>query len=817
MKILKPQYYIWFGLFLVFFILGISLERSEIHIRKQIINVEDFEKVIEAKQKEVENYVLELSKHLKENTLNEYIEKNRNYIFDKANDGYDLLIFRNDSLKFWTNNSLSVSSLFSTSVLGREVVFLGNAWYLAKWNQIDNQIIVCLAWIKKEYPFENEFLTNDFHPDFSLSPEILITVLPAPEAYAVNDEQGNYILSLIPKNQNIHNIGWENFILFCYGLSLIFLLIFFYVMVVALKEQLNPNFLLLALFIDFVLVLYILRLTEFSDVIINSELFSPKIFAASTNFPSLGWVLLYLSFLFVFSLSFHKHFSVGKFFLKKYKNFSFAILLCLLIVSFSLLYNVNELIISLVFNSSMELQAFKVFGLSIYSGIAFLIIALAYSSVILLIISILSTFKPIINKTTVFSLAIVFFIPLFHFIPEFFFWGFILSGLLIYFFICFAIFFNNSFKNYIILLIMAVLSMYNVILISNLSEIKELEKRKIIATGLATERDLVTEIMLEKKEKKMLEDETIKEYLENYSENNLQLIKHLRNYYFNGYLTKYDFQIVHCYPNDSLLPEPSANVYNCYEYYDFVLKNQIPIPKTNFYFLDNLNGRISYLGKLPFLTKNDSIPGLLFIQLDSRLISEELGYPDLLLENKQKKSPLLKNYSYAKYNNGKLITQSGDYEYSMESSVYGNSGNEFSESFFDNYHHLLYKLDDENLIVVSKPQPGILDIFVSFSYVFVFFYLLYSFTLLINYLPKLIKGFNLNFKLRIQISIISILLLSLVIIAGFTVYYNIQQYRNKLDSNISEKIQSVLIELEHKIGNEDKLIDDPFFREQVTY
>ena len=44
----------------------------------------------------------------------------------------------------------------------------------------------------------------------------------------------------------------------------------------------------------------------------------------------------------------------------------------------------------------------------------------------------------------------------------------------------------------------------------------------------------------------------------------------------------------------------------------------------------------------------------LYLELDSKIISEELGYPELLLRRESfEKIP----FSYARYNKGQLITQ----------------------------------------------------------------------------------------------------------------------------------------------------------------
>jgi hypothetical protein len=58
----------------------------------------------------------------------------------------------------------------------------------------------------------------------------------------------------------------------------------------------------------------------------------------------------------------------------------------------------------------------------------------------------------------------------------------------------------------------------------------------------------------------------------------------------------------------------------------------IIIPNTNFYFLDNHNGRISYLGRLAQGQRLYTIN--IYIEINSKIFSEGLGYPELLLDKK---------------------------------------------------------------------------------------------------------------------------------------------------------------------------------------
>jgi two-component system, NtrC family, nitrogen regulation sensor histidine kinase NtrY len=186
-------------------------------------------------------------------------------------------------------------------------------------------------------------------------------------------------------------------------------------------------------------------------------------------------------------------------------------------------------------------------------------------------------------------------------------------------------------------------------------------------------------------------------------------------------------------------------------------------------------------------------------------MTEQLGYPELLLEGKFGRISPLANYSYAKYFNNKLITRSGQYSYALEFNYLEDFSNEMTNIALDGYNHLIYKVDKENIVVISKQEMKPIDLITSFSYLFVFYFLVFSLLILVNRHNSGSYSFRYNFKNKVKFAMIGILLLSLIIVGVGTVFYNISQFEKKHYENISEKIQSVLVELEHKLFLEEEL------------
>ncbi|MCK5169490.1 MAG: GHKL domain-containing protein, partial [Bacteroidales bacterium] len=277
-------------------------------------------------------------------------------------------------------------------------------------------------------------------------------------------------------------------------------------------------------------------------------------------------------------------------------------------------------------------------------------------------------------------------------------------------------------------------------------------------------------------------------------------------------------QISVCNPNDDLTLnlDNSTEIVHCYDFFnDYIEEGGVQLQDSRFYFLDNLSGQISYLGQFIYEKPGWQNEVSLFISLDSKLVSQELGYPELLLDSRMSGSTILSDYSYSKYKDGNLMTRSGEFSYQLIFPEYWQSDSEFYFTSDLNFEHLLYKIDDSTSVVISNTKLRFVDILASFSYIFVFYYVLYTLVLFVLRFPDNIKGFNYDFKNKIKFSMIGVLLLSLIIVGFGTIYYNINQFERNLYEGIGEKIQSVLVEMEHKLGGEFELNED--YYDYLTY
>src|SRR5690606_22419466 len=81
------------------------------------------------------------------------------------------------------------------------------------------------------------------------------------------------------------------------------------------------------------------------------------------------------------------------------------------------------------------------------------------------------------------------------------------------------------------------------------------------------------------------------------------------------------------------------------------------------------------------------------------------------------------DFSYAKYVHKKLVSQKGNYPYSLELNI-RDIAKEFDTFSQYRYSHTVYRVNDITTIIVSNKNPSFFNHLVSFSYLFIFFFLL---------------------------------------------------------------------------------------------
>jgi two-component system nitrogen regulation sensor histidine kinase NtrY len=459
------------------------------------------------------------------------------------------------------------------------------------------------------------------------------------------------------------------------------------------------------------------------------------------------------------------------------------------------------LLLNLILHSTINFDFYKVATLNSDTIIGLVITAMHFAALLLLTNKLLSicpatcNFKTFIIVFILISAALFLLLYLFDYRFDY---GSYLGFLLMVVILTVMRYRHVASGNYTAMAFMVMFfSIYSVYFFSHYTRHKMENNMRVMAANLAAQHDPVAEYLFENISDRLIHDEAFQKQLFNRVPDD-QIFNYLRNKYFNGFWGKYKIRFAICFPYDNLLLEDSIPVQeiNCYGFYDSMLaKGSMQLPNTSFYYLDIQNGQINYLGWLTYKKPGVRSELSFYLELSSRLVAEELGFPDVLLDKKYQKNKLLEEYSFARYNKNKLVSQSGTFQYSLDLNTYKNRPGKF-----EGYNHLLYYVNKDNAVMVSKPAATFFDQAVSFSYIFLFFYTLVLIFVAIRNFSTLGKDITFNFKNRIQLSIMAILFLSLILVGGGSIYFSIQQYQKKQHDILSEKIQSVYIELDHLLA-----------------
>jgi signal transduction histidine kinase len=777
-----------------------------------------FEQVLHKKEKRLNEEMLLLAERAQEQNYQELFALKPAYYNDlMPEEGIALLIYENDTLKFWSDNSIAVENWIKEVCLDSRTVKLRNGWFEVvhpHTNATTTKTIVGLVLIKNEYPYQNKYLVNEFQKDFSVPSETRLITDNPNASNGIKNINGQYLFSL-----EFDEV--DNTVSFWSYIAVILNLIGFFLVVVFIKREsivlnnkIGRNYSILFFVGTTVLLRYLSIQLGFPESFYSFDLFSPRIFAdaGSVWLTSLGDLLINTVILFYLSYVVFIEFDFRRLLSGISKRSGIIITFVVFLGFFWFSWLITTLFSGIILNSNIPFSINNLFSLNEYSyvGIIFfgllLFVYFLFADKMVTVLQSLDLDRLHYVSTFIFASAI-------HIVLSYILgtldlvvvlWPFILV-------ICIALIRKDQsaypFSGIVFLVFLFTLYAVHVLILH--TDSKEKESRKIYAERLAAEQDPVAELLFKDVEKMLLRDTVLSSYASSNTPQQAEFEKRIKQKYFSGYWEKYDVEYI-LFDSMCVPAARSQNVIsdNMLFLDERIAKASQKTSSENFYSLDNTSGKISYLAKVPLYRdlKSKRRFGVLYIELDAKFISDEIGFPELLLDRNIGLSRELTNYSYAKYKNGVLVSQYGKFPYSLGSTEFERKGvimNSFVEA--DGFNHLIFHADPQTLIVMSKKNDGFVGQLTTFSYLFSFFSLLLLSILFVRQisLGRLMENFS--FKYRIQVLLVFIVLSSLALFGGGTIYYIKQQFETKNKESISEKIHSVKVDIEDKLVAENKL------------
>lgn len=727
--------------------------------------------------------------------------------FDKfSNNAYELLLYKRDSLIFWTQNLAIPAQPVSSIPQGTGFIKLSNGYYVSILKNVsvtgDNTPYFALVLIpvKYEYQASNSYLKPHFSNYFDIDNYFKIAESPEPDFQPVSVATGKilFYLGIDP----VDYAGKQS------ALALIFFLASLLCLVMFLRQVLNqlpdnkwvwvrPLILTLLFF-----ALYFL-LTDKSILpsgVKNWKIFDADLFASEGVASSLGSLALQLLFLFWCCIYITNKVQI-RFRMHPVSIRNYVVHLAGYSVIFFLgIYMVN-VIRALVRDSKIEFGFLNPLQPDYYSIVGMVCIALIFMCQFLIALKIISILqrrplKPLDNGIILLictTLGFVYYLAYDTRISGL--WIMIWINVLIQILPYFSYRARSNLNVTRIFLLLVFVSASGAALLFVYGEKKEQDARINFARKLINTEDKVTEFLLSDLQGKITRDTFLVHFFKAESDSGPELTKTMQQRYFQEGFNRYQIRF---YPVDL----KGYLLSGTDEYFGFVTEKGLKslkseVIKDELYHSSSPSGSFSYLAQY-VIREGDTILGKLLVELTADAFKNAGVYPELLLEDKDKLPSEYAGFSFAIYNHQHLVEQSGDYFYDYHLKWTPDESREYRFVKYNGYSHLVYNRGNGIAIVVSSKVNWFPAFTSYFSFLFVVFFNITLLLLLFNLIsinPSL-KSIGQLFRvasLRMLIHgffmiFILVLLLIIAYVAGM---FFVRQFNNISLQTVLEKMNRV--------------------------
>lgn len=745
----------------------------------------EFQDVIIEKQSFAESFCTELSHLPADASFSEFElfkSKNSRWITSQAVQFY---VYEGDSCVYWSSNrTAGVVSILSHE---RPLFFSGNAWYLTHVQKVEGRSYIVLLFIKSQYSFKNEYLQNNYHPDFNMNAAVTIFDEPCDEGYSITSEDGTFLLSLSKIAGRDENKDHCFLAIFLYLLGIAFFLYFCHQIAQQIQSVRYRDCFNVFLFFAIVLLRWWMYEGQIPYICYETKLFSGDIFHMPLA-PSLGDLLINVMALVYFvrqlTLRIEKSHCDGHITLLRV-----FFILCTL-AFWSLFVIIFE---ALIYNSSINLELFNLLNSNFLSLVTYCIIAV-FLFLYFVLLRTFANIPSIVGSRKAFfliTLAGILGAFVLHFVgymgdywlnPVFYCITLVVLLLAPY---C-GIRFFGQFNKYA-LLVLSVLFVEN--FIAYAEQIRVAQQKKDYAVALANEHDYVAETFLSKVYADTRSDETLRSLMLQSENKDVAINNYLQKKYFSGFLKQYELECTVCQTDEDV--QSPNHLANCDRYFGSMLSaSGKSISDTNYYFVNSQDGNITYFDSIRFVLPG-GVTSKLYIELHSNTNTQDYGYPAILMEQQLPSQNTL-DFSSAKYKNGHLISKKGRTPYSQLLELSDTA--EFSTIVDTRHHveHLAYRINDQFSVVVSSRTLQWNDYFIWFPYIFMLFFVL----LLI--FDKCYYGIDIATKQslssKIEHTVEGLLIVSFILIGIFGVIFIKSRNDRQQRYFLEEKMQAIAAE-----------------------
>ena len=654
-----------------------------------------------------------------------------------------------DVLPLWYRlHYLNTRSLYNTPLAylaeREQYVNLGSAWYIVNVYKQGRVKIIAGLLVKSEYLSDNAVLVSKLNPEFNIDRKLTLTQFNIDDGWIVRGKDGHVLFSVVDEVSSV--ISGNNTVLKWLSFLFAFLALYSYF-------HNRRNFSSLFVYLLGITVLRCITFIYGELLRMEVPLFSPNLYADTGLFSSLGnlllnnlYVALFIGSIYVIRRRLVRYF--GQTSLRR----GIIILLLALLACIIVVY-IHSTLLSLINNSNIVLELYHVERLDKYSVLCYFSYGFLFMD-LLLLLQLITMFISV-------------------------------RGI------------NSLLKPKSMLCYIFAVASYMLFVISNQGYKKEVERCKMWTNKLSVERDLGLELQLKDIENKLMSDPIVRTILLAHmqgADTRSMLKNRLNEQYLQNISQKYEIQLTICRPNETLMHNDGKRLVDCNAYYkNEVINTGSPISdKYNFFFINNFNGRVTYLGVFTYYSQMGTV--MLYLELNSRFMKDVIGYPALLFDYKQADNINMPSfYSYAKYIDNELIMYRGNYNYPISINP-DNIPDGFSTSQTGDFSLFTNKFSPDSVIIISRPKRNLFVYFISFSYMMLFFGALFFLSVRMRSISKRSMRVKLprhSFRRKITYLVAMALAISLLLMGLGSVWFGVSYYNQTNRTQMEEKLQTV--------------------------
>jgi len=741
------------------------------------------------------------------------------------------LRFEEGELKYWTSVAIdqSIASYQDSSGFGLAQIKRG--WYLYD-NVIEGRTSTMLCYpLYRQYQVSNNPLLDEgFNSDLTIQSKAEFSHHPeGPEDIRIGNQVLNHPHYVSFKNPELPSTPFYLKLLLFIGIA--FLSIFLFNAFEFLEHRFSFRWAWIFLFACLVGLRAISQWLGYPSFLMEYEWFHSELYALNVIVPSLGDLLIDTLILFILTFSAFKGVLLVS---RDRSRFDWQILnrggvptllFAGMLIFTALLLGVLQ---SLINDSALNFDVTNILNSGVQTGFGLLIAAMLltihFLGVNILVITVQRTGLSNRSLLTHFISSVALFLAAYWFSGLF---EYVLTIQSISYLVAVYITYQlvigqNYFQKTIAILF--IVSVFASSLFYRTIHEKERILRQELAEKVFSPKDLNAESVFLDIETKLEYDAFIREYFRSPVLQKSLLEKRIKQLYFTGYLSRFEMDI---FDFDTLgNPFKEMNDYS-YAYLEEVYNTRTQSTLSNhFYFVNDPTLRFGYIAKYEVCTEKSTL-GKLFILLKPKFIQDEKIFTELL-SNTDDQGEQLNDYSYAIYQDGSLISQSGAFPYALAYSFNHTKSDRFTTS--EGFSHLLKVGDGGINVVISKKRDSFLEPVTIFSFLFLTFSLFTFLVFVINTLfiwlrialarfggkKRQLASFyswmgrflpyrkfrGLYFSTRIQLSMIGIVLVALLLTGYFTIQYITFKYSQRQNERLDSKVKSILsaIENERRFG-----------------